>query len=75
MSSDDTNHEMQAEAHVPLDAEITEYGLEATQQLDMSIQRWICSCGESWDGDERDAAEGHLRSVAPGNDRSGGGAE
>lgn len=59
----DDSHEMRAEAMVPIKAEITEFGLEATQQLDLDINRWVCSCGESWDESERGGAEDHLRSV------------
>lgn len=64
-----TEHEMSAEAFVPLTAEITEYGLEATQQQDLDIRRWVCSCGESWDGNEREKAETHLRSVRTGGEQ------
>lgn len=59
----DTDHDMTAEAFVPADAEITEYGLEVTMQIDFCIERWVCSCGESWDGKNREDAEQHLREV------------
>jgi len=67
-SSSSTEHDMEAEAFVPLDAEMGEYGLEAVQQLDMSIERWVCSCGQSWE--DRASAEDHLRSVRPEVDHS-----
>jgi len=61
----ETEHDMRAEAFVPLDAEITEYGLEATQQLDMDIRRWVCSCGQSWT--DKEEAERHLQSATTDN--------
>jgi len=63
--SDETEHEITAEAFVPLETELTEHGLEATQQLDMAIQNWVCSCGMSWSKDEKEEAEEHLRSENP----------
>ena len=67
MSTDDTEHEMTAEAFVPLRAELTQHGLEATQQLDMAIKKWVCSCGKSWDESEREEAEEHLRLAREGH--------
>lgn len=57
------DHNMTAEAFVPLKAELTNKGLEATQQLDLDIKKWVCSCGKKWDYDEKDGATEHLRSV------------
>lgn len=61
--TDGTDHNMTAEAVVPLDADLTEQGLEATQPLDLAIRKWVCACGETWGYDETDQAEDHLRSL------------